>query len=209
VCHCSANGDVVFDVTLNTKALLTTSAGPFSIAFEFSPGNPSLNNVASIGDFDFGLGAPLGDPIFLLGTVSGNLETSVILSDTSSLNVFAQQFIPGQALRFSVDLTSDTIFAGIPDALSMYILDASNVPIPTTSGSGSDFLLTANADQSNPNIQLFAGDVSRSPANGGEPIAIPAPEIGTPTAEISSIWLVCGGLAMLWGLRDFGIITRR
>jgi hypothetical protein len=168
--------DVILNVTMDTQPLISGVAGPFSLAFELSPGSSTFNNTALFNAFNFGSGSPDGTPT-LVGGASGDLSDSVLVSDTGTVNFFAQGFLAGNTLTFTIDLETNTQAGGIPDELTVYILDSTDTPIPTAAGFGSDYLMSMNADSNNLNVQTFGGDTSRGPVGGGPPIDFAAPVV--------------------------------
>src|SRR4051794_35003845 len=78
----------IYDVSLNTAALIGHAAGPFSVAFQLTDGNGvgDANNVAIIDNLQFGSGGPLGLPLRVGGAV-GDLWSTVVLVDSGFPNV--------------------------------------------------------------------------------------------------------------------------
>jgi hypothetical protein len=167
----AATADVSYNVTLDTQTLGSSAAEPFSLGLELAQGDQPYGNSAVVGGFDFGSGSPSGAPTITLGDITGDLSNSVTFSDSAPLSFFAQQFVPGKTLSFSVQLGTNVSSAGIPDAFVIYVLDSTGSPIPTLAGPGADYLVIIDA-AGDPNLQTFAGDTSRSPIAGGSPISI-------------------------------------
>ncbi len=189
----------IFDVTLNTQPLLTSTAGPFSFGAQFAPGTGDIdkNNTVVLRNFNFGSGMPKAATPTLIGGATGSLASAVQLTDSGFINFFSQQFVPGNQLSFSVDLSTNSDVGGIPDGLAIYILDSSGTPIPTSAGPFADFLLTADTTD-NPNLQTFSSDITRSPAAGGNPISFAAPAVVlTSVPEPGTIGFVVIGVAVL------------
>ena len=202
-----ARGDTIYDVTLNTTPLVGHPAGPFYVELAVTDGSGvgDGNNTVSLSSFFLGGGSALGSP-FTFGGVSGSLENGVTITDTSFLNVFSEQFTPGLQLSFSVDMTSNDDLGGIPDGLTLYILDSSGVPLPTLAPFG-DYFLGADISSSGPNFSLYGSDPSRAPSDGN-PVTIAAPTI-TPMSTVpepSSISLVCAPLVGIVLIRSYGFI---
>src|SRR5690606_34544726 len=81
-------------VTLDTTMLVGHPAGPFALDFQLNQGFPeTVSNTAVLSDFDFGGGAASGTPS-IFGGASGDLATSVVLTDTDPFNIFTQGFTP-------------------------------------------------------------------------------------------------------------------
>jgi len=188
----TANGDVIYDVTLDTAPLVGHPAGPFYVELAFTDGSGigDGNNTATLSDFDFGGGSALGGP-FVFGGASGSLETGVSITDTSFLSLFGEQFAPGLHLSFSLDLTSNDDADGIPDRLTLYILDSSGVPLPTLAPAG-DYFLGVDLGSAGPVFDVWGSDPSQAPSAGGNPVSIPAPTV-TPVSSVpepSTIYLL-------------------
>ncbi len=105
----AASGSTVstYTVTVNSAPLVGHPAGPFSILLAFTDGGglSDANNTITVANVDLGGGNSLGN-VVLFGGATGNLETTVTISDTSSLSLFSEVFSPGQSLRFTVSLTT-------------------------------------------------------------------------------------------------------
>src|SRR5262245_43890975 len=85
----SIRADVIYDVSLNTAPLIGHPAGPFALELQFNDGNATGdgNNTALVSDFIFGAGSPTGTPS-VLGGVTGDLSSSVAMTDSSFFNQF-------------------------------------------------------------------------------------------------------------------------
>jgi hypothetical protein len=179
-----------YNVTFNTAPLVGHTAGPFSLVFVTTDGGGvgDANNIVAVTDVDFHGGAPAGSPL-LWGGASGSLETSVNLTDNNLVNLFAESFSPGSMLTFSVSLTAQDDDGGVPDHLSMYILDHSGNRLPTLAPYA-DVFIGLDLGSAAPPPDAFGSDPSRSIIAGG-PIAIAAPVLGLvdriPTATTASI----------------------
>lgn len=175
----AARAGTVFNVTLNTGPLIGHSAGPFSIAFEFADGSGigDGNNAVFLSNFIFDAGGPSGSPL-VFGSVGGDLSTSLVMTDAAPDSVFVQSFVPGNTLRFMLDITTNVDGGGTPDEFIMSILDNTFSPIPTTAASPLSPFLQIDIDSSNPTVTTYSSDTGRSPAGGG-----PAIDLGTPTVQ--------------------------
>src|SRR5688572_13502410 len=83
---------VIFDVSLDTTSLAGHEAEPFSAFFQLTDGSGTgdANNTVTISQFGFGPGGgPAGAPA-VAGGGSGNLASSVTLTDSAFLNTFMQ-----------------------------------------------------------------------------------------------------------------------
>jgi len=96
------------------------------------------NNAAIISNFSLGLGGSLDDTtISPTGDVNGNLDTSppLTLTDAAPTSDFHQQFTPGTAISFMLDLTTnvgpheDQSMGGTPDQFSFTVYSDLTDPI--------------------------------------------------------------------------------
>jgi PEP-CTERM motif len=198
----TAVADIIFDVTLNTSPLVGHPAGPFYVygAFTDGSGIGDANNTVTLSNFTFGGGSSLGSPL-VFGGASGSLETGVGITDSSFLSFFAEQFAPGLQLSFSLDLTLNDDGGGTPDRFSFFILDSSQVPLPTLAPSG-DYFFGVDLHSTGPIFDAYGSDPSRAPSVGN-PVSIAAPTITSVNSvpEPSTIYLLGGALAMMAVLR--------
>ena len=201
-------GDLMFNVTLDTSGLVGHPAGPFYIDFQLNDGSSSFArgiNTATISAFTFGEGGkPTGSPN-LFGGAQGNLTTSVTLTDdTAFYNEFFQSFTPGSILSFSVSLTARVDPGETPDAFSFSILDSLLSPIPTTNFADAFLFININSIKLTyldlPD-SIFAGDPTRPPLAGGDPISIGKPQIPRAPETGSSFSMLLMGLGAVWCLR--------
>jgi hypothetical protein len=194
----TAYADTIANFTLNTATLTTKSAGPFSLDFQL---NGTDGNTATLSGFSFGpSGAAVGSPT-LIGGASGNLSSSIKLTESGFLNDFTQQFTPGLMLAFELDITTKTK-AGFPDEFTFAILDSTGSELPTR-GFG-DVFVTVDITGSQPRVQTFSSDPSRSPRAGGPALDIPAPSVNQVSAvpEPASLTIFAVGAALVaYGLR--------
>jgi len=171
---------LTFDVNVNTSALVGHPAAPFYLLFATTDGSglSDGNNTVTVSNFNFSGGSAFGNPS-LFGGVTGDLGTTISITDTGNLNFFSEAFSPGQSLAFTVTVTSNQDDGPIPDGFAFYILDSFGRPIPTLSP-GSDYFigLTLTANGGSPLV--FASDPSRPPSSGN-PILIPAPTVSSDT----------------------------
>ncbi len=189
-----------YQVSLDTSPLVGSAAGPFSVSFQMSDGSGTGdgNNAAILSAFMFGTGASSGSPL-LIGSALGDLSSGVVFTDASGIAFFAQTFTPGSVLQFQLDLTTNVDGGPIADAFTFFILDSTLTALPTTAGAPFDMLAEIDIDSANPTVMTFAGDTSRSPSAGGDPIGLSAPTFVSTVPEPNSALLALpvGLLAML------------
>src|ERR1035437_1392816 len=121
-----------YNVTLDTAPLVGHPAGPFVVFLEFTDGSGigDANNTVTLSGLDFSGGSALGSPI-VFGGASGSLENGISITDTSVISFFEEGFNPGLQLSFSLDLTLNDDSGGTPDRFTFFLLDSSQVPLPT------------------------------------------------------------------------------
>lgn len=175
---------------LNTGPLIGDSAAPFSLAFQLIDGSAlgDGNNTVTLSDFNFGGGSGVGTPN-VLGGVTGALGSSISITDSLFLNYYIQQFDPGGFLSFDVTTTTNVEIANPPDQFLFSILDNTGQQLPTQTGQPFfDPFVAITIDSSNPTLQSFPSDSTQSPAGGGPPLDISAPQI-TSVPEPSALLL--------------------
>src|SRR4030095_11194541 len=94
-----------FHLSVDTSPLVGNLAGPFYINFQLNDGagGGSPNNTVTIQNIQFRGGSAVGTPLTTCpGGSSGNLSSSVSISDSELFNQFMQQFEPGTTLSFDV-----------------------------------------------------------------------------------------------------------
>jgi len=190
VCHA-----VSYTVTIDTSPLATqtTPPAPFSLEFQLTNGGGVVNNTATLSGFNFGAGGSATGSPTTNGGASGDLLSTVILTDSSFFNEFIQGFIPSASdpLRFLLDLTTN-VEPSTPDAFSFAIFDRSGVGIPT-----SFFDVFVQIDITSPlTISTFASDPSLSPAACPTcpGITIGAPGVESTVPEPGTLILLASGL---------------
>jgi len=174
---CRAN--LIFNVTLGTSGLINHPAGPFYIDFQLNDGSGrgDKNNTVVIDMFKGG--QAVGSPLPPIGGASGDLLTSVSITDSGFINEFTQRFDPSSTLSFIVNLTTK-VDLGIPDAFTFSILDRSLAPIPTTNFADAFIFVNINSANLTPadlGGSLFRGDPNQAPLAGGDVISIGKPQI--------------------------------
>jgi S-layer homology domain len=177
-----ASANTPYTVVFDTSQLMGHPAGPFFVYVTLTDasGTGDGNNSAVLNDFTYSGGSPLGNRVSM-GGVTGSLETGVTMRDTSPFSFFAEQFIAGTQLSFSLTLSNVTDANGKADRLQFYFLDNAGAPLPTLSPQG-NYFFGANLYSSGIVFDEYQSDSSRAPSFGG-PVLIPAPMIGTVTAQ--------------------------
>lgn len=189
---------VIYNVSITTSPLVDHSAGPFSIEAQFNDGSGTSdgNNVAVLSMFDFGAGSSSGVPVSV-GGVSGNLSSSVILTDSGFFNQFTQSFNPGGTLSFQLSLTTNIDSGEVPDEFSLAILDISGFEIPTVNAANALIIIDINSIM--PTVSTFATDTSQNPNAGGPPITIAEPTVTPVTSSVpepTTAWLFGTGIGI-------------
>lgn len=205
----AARAQAVFEINVNTSALIGHPAGPFYLDFQLNDGAGvgNGNNTATLSGFSFGGGAPLGAAT-VFGNVTGNLASTITLRDTTPFNEFFQAFTAGSALRFTLTL-SNQVSVPVPDLFSFAILDNDLFNLPTLAP-GSDALFTVDIAGGTPIVNTYAGSSVFAPVAGGLPIALPAPAV-VPVPEPSTYGLVGAALVgiVAWQRRRARISAKR
>jgi len=188
-------GGTVF--TLNTTALESSAAGPFTLDFQFIDGSGfgDGNNTVTLSDFDFGGGSVDTTPAFVTGGV--NVSTGplgVTLTDSSFLNEVQFSLTPGSSLSFLFDSTSNPD-TGAPDTFTFAIDDGSGLEISTTNPSGFDSFVEVDlpSDSSGASTTLSSSapgaSVTLSAPTSGPTSSVPEPSAFLPLAA-AALWAV-------------------
>lgn len=175
-----AFGDVIYNVSLDVAPLIGAPTGPFYADFQFTDGSGigDGNNSAVVNNFHFGSGGPAGSPV-TFGSVTGDLGSSITLTDNEFFNEFTQPFTPGDFLRFTVTLTSNPESIDVPDQFSFAILDSTGAGGP---------MLVADINSINPALLGYPSDA----------LSLSAPTISA-VPEPSSLWLLVGACCLIVG----------
>jgi len=186
---------ISFKVTVDTRPLAgqTTPPAPFSLEFQLNDGDGTVNNTVTLSNFNFGAGGSASGSPATTGGASGNLASTVTLTDSSFFNEFIQGFTPSSTgpLSFLIDLTTN-VEPTTPDAFSFAIFDSSKTGLPT-----SFFDVFLQIDITNPlTITTYASDLAASPPGCPTcpPIEIDAPVI---SPEPSTLFLFGFGVMLL------------
>jgi hypothetical protein len=197
-----ANSISTYQVNFNTSSLVGNTAGPFYIGLELVDGSGvgDGNNTVTLSGFNFSDGSALGGPV-VFGGATGSLETGVSITDNSFVDIFSEQFAPGLTLSFTLTLTNNDDPGGIPDGLTLFLVDSSGVPLPTLAPSG-DYFLTSALGSGGPVFNAYGSDSTRAPT-GGSPVSIPVPTIAEVTSvpEPPSLYLIGSGALSLAALK--------
>ena len=198
------HGATLYQVNLDTADLIGHPAGPFylELAFVDGEGFGDGNNAATFSNFSFGGGTPLGSPV-VFGDVTGSIDTTLRLGDASFLSLFSQQFLPGLELSFRLAVTSNDDAGGIPDGLTLSILDNQGTRLPTLAPAA-DYFLGVALGSAGAVFDSWGSDPNRSPSTGNA-LSLPAPTVqAVPEPETAGL---VGGLLVL--LAAMGRRTRR
>ena len=168
---------ISYDVTMNTIPLMGHPAGPFALNFQLNDGSGANdgNNTAVLSGFQFGGGSASGSPA-LAGGASGNLATSVTITDSAFFNSFTQPFVAGTQLRFTAQITNNVDAGPTPDQFSFSILDRTGAELPSVS-TFFDVFVTIDITSPNLTVRSFASDPTRIPAGGGPTITMAAAQV--------------------------------
>jgi hypothetical protein len=181
-----ARADIIDTVTVDTSGLPSSPGSEVEFYLIDGSGTGAGNNTATLSSFGFGGGsAGAVDWPNTFGGVSGDMTSTISITDTSFTNVLSQFFTAGSSLSFVLDLTTNVDAGPTPDQFGFLIVDPSGNPIPTSDPN--DNLLLVNIDSSDPAVDTFSDLVTVAPVGA---VATPEPS--------SAIWLVTGLFLMVW-----------
>jgi hypothetical protein len=182
-----AQAQAVFEVQVNTSSLIGHAASPFYLDFQLNDGSGlgNGNNTVTLSMFNFHGGAAVGSAM-VIGGGSGDLLSTISLTDTSFFNDVAQEFTPGALLSFRVSLTTN-VDVPTPDAFVFGILDANFFNIPTFAASDALAMITITG--LNPLVETYAANPAILPSAGGPGIGFAAPSV-LPVPEPSTYGLI-------------------
>jgi hypothetical protein len=168
-----------FTVTIDTSALIGSNV---QLAFDFIDGGPPANSL-TISNFltDGTLGS-----LTTIGSVSGDIATSLVMEDSSFFNEALYDITLGTTLSFLFAATNNSPdAASFPDTFSFFLID------PIT---GLSFIATADPTGAN---TLFAVEINGAPSGNqlvfsgidvDVPVTISAvPEPGTGPLVLSAL----------------------
>ncbi|WP_140911885.1 NF038129 family PEP-CTERM protein [Methylomonas koyamae] len=182
-----------YSATVNTSLFANTDA---LIAFDLIPGDsPTLNTVII---FDFLTDGSISSGTAMLsGDATGDLTSNAFLQNTSFFNEIIQPISLGNSITFYLTVTQE--FSGsIPDALSLFLLDKSYMPLFNTSDpTGADSLFLLNIDgTSTGNLSVYAAN-----PNTINQVTWSIQQINPNTNTVSEppiLWLVVIGIFIIY-----------
>lgn len=200
----------LFTVSLDTSSLAANpGSGPYAIEFQFFDvaGTSIGNNTATVSNFSFGGGSPVGTPTLGLG-VTGSLAGTITMTDQNPMDyldpssyVFLQTFSPGSLLSFNVSLTANIALgedvAG--DNFSFLLHDADG-PLATLPFGFPGPLVSVDITSSDPPIQTYQTDPTQSPGGVG---LVPSVSTTVAVPEPSTLYVALAGFGLI------GLLARR
>lgn len=171
LCTPVLHADFTFFATIDTSVMGSDPNSPFYLDFQLNQGDGPLGNTVTIGNFQFTNGAAVPATAVTFGDVSGDLSSSVVLTDSANpFNEFYQAFTATTtSIVFQVTMTQNP---GIltPDEFTVAVLDNTTFQIPTDNPDGVS-LLSMSITAAN-----TAGDIVGSESTDPEGVtAIPEP----------------------------------
>lgn len=195
-------GDTVF--TLDTTPLETSSAGPFTLDFQFidGSGGGDGNNTVSLTSFDFGGGSvstAAGYPIN--GVTLGNSPFSVTMTDSSFLNEVQFSLTPGSQMQFDFSSTANADAGGTPDTFTFAILDGNGNEVGTTNSNGNQAFIEVDlpaggsgvntiVSGSAPGADVMLNAPTQTSPGGPPPSSVPEPGTGLWTGFVLAMILL-------------------
>jgi len=169
------------NVSINTSGLPTGPGSEIVFIFTDGSGLGDANNTATLTNFALG-GGTLGISS-TSGGASGDMSSTVSLTDSSLLNFFAETFSAGTSVSFLLNLTTNVDAGGTPDQFSIEIIDPNGNFFSPQDPAGD--LLAINLDSASPSTSTQSSLVT---------VSTPGP-VGTP--EPATIFLLAAGLAAI------------
>jgi hypothetical protein len=187
-----ACASTVIIVSMDTSALVGNPAAPFYLDFQFNDGSATSdgNNTVTVSGFNVaGVGAAVPS-----GGGTGDLGSSIVLTDSGFFNEVFQQFTPASTLQFQVTLTTNVDPGPTPDEFSFGILWGSSLFDIATTSSNSAFL---TVDITSPLTIVSSASDPSQPLGSGPGVTIAAPSIGLPVTSVPEPVTLClSGIAL-------------
>jgi hypothetical protein len=203
--HATTYPDLVYYVKLNLSSLAGNANGPYSLDFQLATGSGNVTNTVTLSNFQYVGGGVTGTPNYTAGGESGSLATSLVLTDSSLNNEFAEALTAGVTqLSFKVDETpnSEVVSSGtpIPEQFNVFLDDSTGYSIPTTDSSGGTLVESDLGSSSTlATVETFT---STSPDAGvTASVSASAPVLTPEPASTSLLLLGAGGVLGFLGLR--------
>lgn len=190
--------DEVVNVSVNTSSLQGQAGSEVFFELTDGSGTGNGNNTATMSNFALGSGTVgAADPFNTFGGATGDMGSTVSITDSSPDNQFAQVLTPGSTLAFKLDLTAFVESGAPPDGLFMFLTDPLGNSIASTSDpSGFNSLLAVTFNSAQPLLTNFdSGLVTLSVV-----APVSAPEVD-PRSAIAGLTLLAGFLAVFRGRR--------
>jgi hypothetical protein len=177
---------LAFNFNIDTTSLATTDA---ILAFDFIDGDGIANNNVEVSNFLTHGGSfdPTSASGMSAGDVSGLLDSTVTMADTSGFSEFLQPITLGTSFQFQLNTSNQFAASGIlPDEFSFFILNSSSrLPLFSTT----DPIVDSNA--------LFALDLIGT--GSGNLSVFASTEVNPPTWSVVPLQKVPepGGLGLM------------
>ncbi len=144
-------------ITFDTSSLI--GGGTFSLDLQFADGEGGIigdsNNTVTLSGFNFGVGGSVVGAPILDGGASGNVSTTVSLTDSAFFNSLIQSFVAGNQLSFNLEFTANPEAGVTPDQFSFYIFGSDGLNRRTTDPFGLNALVRLDINVE-PTTNVFA-----------------------------------------------------
>jgi hypothetical protein len=196
--HAASAGMIT--ITIDTTSLSGTDA---ALAFDLVRGDAVDNSVSIL---DFSTDGVLGGTSASGGPVSGMLPGSVTLNDEDFFNELLQDIVLANTIAFTLSFTQNFL-APTPSAFSLFLLDATGLPLFATSDpTGSNALFALDID----GTEFGSYSVFAPIGPGGATLtATPFTPNPTPVPEPGPLPLFVTALGMLVALSMRKLRSRR